>query len=48
MNFLIPFVIVTVRVAVVFVAAASGDVHPEGLEGVLENISDPAVRPRLH
>ena len=48
MNFLIPFVIVTVRVAVVLVAAASSDVHPEGLEGVLENISDPAVRPRLH
>ena len=48
MHFLIPFVIVTVRVAVVVFAAASGDVHSEGLEGVLEDVSDPAVSPCLH
>ena len=48
MPFLIPLVVVTVRVAVVFVAATSSDVHPEGLEGVLEDVGDPAVGPCLH
>ena len=45
---LIPFIVVAVGVAIIVAAAASGDVHPEGLERILEDVRDPAFSPGLH
>ena len=45
---LIPFIVVTVGVAIIVAAAASSNVHPEGLERILEDVRDPAFSPGLH
>ena len=42
---IVPFVAVTVAVAVVVLTAAAGDVHPEGDQRCLKSFRDASVRP---